>query len=106
MLSKEAPNNSLQMFCREAVLWGSLSHPDVLKLLGVLGDINVRGFSAATELTVYGNIMQNIKTNHANRLELVTISLARFMTLLILGKTVARCGPRSEIHQWRGSCLW
>ena len=61
----------LQQFCREVVLWSTLSHPNVSKLVGVHGDMGRGQFSTVSEWMAHGNIMQFIKNNHANRLELV-----------------------------------
>jgi hypothetical protein len=69
----------------------------VLKLLGVLGDINAHNFSTVTELMTHGNIMQYIKANYANRLELVMLYLIHILALLILANTAAWCDPRSKV---------
>jgi len=60
-----------QQFYKEVVLWSTLSHPNVLGLVGVQEDINKRQLITVSELMVRGNIMQYIGENHANRLELV-----------------------------------
>ena len=60
-----------QRFCREVVLWKSLSHPSVLKFIGVQGDMDKGQFIAVSEWTAHGNIMEYIGRNHVNRLELV-----------------------------------
>ena len=60
-----------QQFYREVVLWSTLSHPNVLGLVGVQEDIKKRQLIAVSELMVHGDIMQYIGENHANRLELV-----------------------------------
>ena len=61
----------LQQFCKEVVLWNTLSHPNVLKLVGVQGDMGKGQFTTVSEWMAHGNIMEYIKKNHANRLELV-----------------------------------
>jgi len=61
-----------QQFCKEAVLWSTLSHPHVLKVMGVYGDIDKGQFTAVSEWMANGNIMEYIKKNHVNRLELVS----------------------------------
>jgi len=61
----------LQQFCGEVVLWSTLSHPNVLKLVGVHGDMRKGQFSTVSEWMAHGNIMQYIKNNHTNRLDLV-----------------------------------
>ena len=60
-----------QQFCKEVVLWNTLSHPNVLKLVGVQGDMNKGQFVTISEWMAHGNVMQYIKNNHVNRLELV-----------------------------------
>ena len=62
---------TLQRFYREVVLWGALSHPNILKLVGVQEDIGERQFITVSEWMVHGSIMDYIRNNHANRLELV-----------------------------------
>jgi len=61
----------LQRFCEGVVLWSTLSHPNILKLVGVQEDTNKRQFAIVSEWMSQGNIMEFIKNNHANRLELV-----------------------------------
>ena len=61
----------LQQFCKEAILWNALSHPNVLKLIGVHGDMEKGQFTTVSEWMAHGNIMEYIKNNHTNRLELV-----------------------------------
>ncbi|KAF9644384.1 kinase-like protein [Thelephora ganbajun] len=60
-----------KQFCKEVVLWNSLSHPNVLKLVGVLGGIEQYPFATVSEWMVHGNIMQYIRRNATNRLELL-----------------------------------
>ena len=60
-----------QQFCKEVVLWNTLSHPNVLKLVGVQGDMEKGQFITISEWMAHGNVMQYIKNNHVNRLELV-----------------------------------
>lgn len=61
----------LQQFCKEVVLWSTLFHPHVLKLIGVYGDMEKGQFITVSEWMVHGNIMEYIKKNSANRLEVV-----------------------------------
>ena len=61
----------LQQFCREVVLWNSLSHPNVLGLVGVQGDMDKGQFITVSEWMAHGNVMEYIGKNHVNRLELV-----------------------------------
>ncbi|KAF9785122.1 kinase-like domain-containing protein [Thelephora terrestris] len=58
-------------FCREVVLWSTLSHPNVLKLEGVHGGMGEGQFSTISEWMNQGNIMQYIERNDVNRLELL-----------------------------------
>ena len=60
-----------QRFCKEVVLWNTLSHPNILKLTGVQGDMDKGQFVAISEWMASGNIMEYIQNNHVNRLELV-----------------------------------
>ena len=60
-----------QLFCKQVVLWSTLSHPNVLELVGVQGDMEKGQFVTVSEWMMHGNIMDYIKENHANRLELV-----------------------------------
>jgi len=62
---------SFQRFCKEVVLWSTLSHPNILKLVGVQEDVKKRQFSIVSEWMSRGNIMDFIENNHVNRLELV-----------------------------------
>ena len=61
----------LQSFCKEVVLWKTLSHPNILTLVGVQGDMEKGQFVTVSEWMAHGNIMEYIKSNHTNRLELV-----------------------------------
>jgi len=61
----------LQQFCKEVILWNTLSHPNVLKLAGVQGNMEKGQFITVSEWMAHGNIMQYIKNNSVNRLELV-----------------------------------
>ncbi|KAF9644736.1 kinase-like protein [Thelephora ganbajun] len=60
-----------KQFCKELVLWSTLSHPNVLKPVGVQGDMEKGQFVTVSEWTAHGNIMEYIKNNHTNRLELL-----------------------------------
>jgi len=62
-----------QQFCKEVILWNSLSHPNVLKLVGVLGGIGQYQFATVSEWMAHGNIMQYIREKATNRLGLVHI---------------------------------
>ena len=61
----------LQRFCKEVVLWSTLSHPNILKLVGVQEDMKRRQFGIVSEWMLNGNILEFVENNHTNRLELV-----------------------------------
>jgi len=61
----------LQRFCKEVILWSTLSHPNVSKLIGVQEDMNKRQFSIVSKWMSRRNIMEFIENNPANRLDLV-----------------------------------
>ena len=61
----------LQQFCKEVILWNTLSHPNVLKLVGAQWCVEKEQFTTVSEWMAHGNIMQYIKNNRTNRLELV-----------------------------------
>jgi serine/threonine-protein kinase TNNI3K len=52
-----------QQFCKEVVLWSALSHPNVLKLAGVQGDMDKGQFITVSEWMAHGNIMEYIRNN-------------------------------------------
>jgi len=64
-------NIPLQRFCKMVILWGTLSHPNVLKFTGVRGDMEEPQFTTVSEWMAHGNIMDYIKHHYVNRLELV-----------------------------------
>jgi hypothetical protein len=68
---------SSQQFCKEVILWNSLSHPNVLKLIGVLGGFEQCQFATVSEWMVHGTIMGYIGKYATNRLELVRVSMFR-----------------------------
>jgi serine/threonine protein kinase len=62
--------NRLQRFCREAVAWKHLRHPNVLPLLGVT--VSERRFAMVSKWMEHGNINEFVeKENYVNRAELV-----------------------------------
>jgi serine/threonine protein kinase len=64
---------SIQRFCKEAVGWKTLRHPNVLPLLGVT--MTETRFVMVSEWMVNGNINQFVKANiNADRLGLVRFS--------------------------------
>lgn len=60
-----------QRFCREVVLWSTLTHPNVLRFVGVQNNMEKRVLATVSEWIEHGNIMDYIKIHHVNRLELV-----------------------------------
>ena len=60
-----------QRFYKEVVSWGTLSHPNVLRLVGAQEDMRKRQFVTVSEWMVHGSIMEYIEIHHSNRLELV-----------------------------------
>ena len=64
----------LQRFCREAVAWRHLRHPNILPLLGVT--LNEHRFALVSEWMENGNINEFIvRYRHINRAELVRYRL-------------------------------
>ena len=86
-----------QRFCKEVVLWHTLSHPNILKLTGVQGDMDKGQFVAISEWMACGNIMEYIQNNHVNRLELVRGFTVPATPLTEIRQTVARGSPGSEL---------
>jgi len=66
-----------QQFCKDVILWNSLSHPNVLKLVGVLAGTERYQFATVSEWMAHGNITEYIRKNAVNRLELVRVSALR-----------------------------
>ena len=83
---------TFQQFSKEVILWNSLSHPNVLELLGVLGGIEQYLFATVSEWMVHGNIMQYVRNNATNRLALVRISAFR-----------GQCYPTEPLQQLSGA---
>lgn len=48
-----------------------MSHPNILKLIGVQGDMSRGPFITVSEWMTHGNIMEYIENHSVNRLELV-----------------------------------
>ena len=61
----------LQRFYKEIISWGTLSHPNILKLIGAREDTRERQFVTVSEWMVHGTIMEYIENHPSNRLELV-----------------------------------
>lgn len=84
---KKRADTAFQRFFREVVTWNSLSHPNVLRLIGVLDGFGDHLFATVSEWMVHGNIMEYIRENAINRLELVRafrFQVWLFILLLIL----------------------
>ena len=58
-----------QQFYKGVVLWSTLSHPNILTLVGVQEHSNKQQLIIVSEFMVGGNIMEYISENHTNRLE-------------------------------------
>lgn len=52
-------------------MWKSLSHPNILNLIGVPDTLEEGRFSMVSEWMVNGNIMEYIRANAGNHLKLV-----------------------------------
>ena len=61
-----------QQFCKEVILWSTLSHPNVLKLLGTQEGMEAGKFVTVSEWMKHGNIVQYIENYPVNRLDLVS----------------------------------
>ena len=59
-----------QRFYKQVILWSTLSHPNILGLVGAQEDRKKRQLIIVSELMVGGDIMKYISENPANRLEL------------------------------------
>lgn len=71
IFTPRGPTIPLQRFYKEVILWETLSHPNILKLVGIQEDREKRQFVTVSEWMKHGNIMEYIKNNHTNRLGLV-----------------------------------
>jgi len=52
-------------------MWKNLSHPNVLKLIGVPDTLEDGRFSMVSEWMANGNIMEYVRNNAGNHLKLV-----------------------------------
>lgn len=68
---KNNPDWIRQGFCKEVILWRKLSHPNILKLFGAYGDMEKGPLATVSEWVAGGNIVEYIKHNSVNRLELL-----------------------------------
>ena len=68
-----------QRFYREVALWSTLSHKNILKLTGVQADAERGRFVTVSEWMTHGNVMDYIRGNGTNRLELVRGSTFSFV---------------------------
>ena len=62
----------MQRFCKEVMTWKTFRHPNILPLMGVT--MNDKQYVTVTEWMSNGNIVQYLKRNNADRLQLVFIS--------------------------------
>lgn len=60
-----------QAFCKESALWMNMSHPNILKLIAVDINPHTMRLSMISEMMANGHIMNYIKKNRANRLNLL-----------------------------------
>ena len=65
------PNYSAQQLRTGIVQWSTLSHPNILNLVGVQEGMEEGQFVTVSEWMTHGNIMEYTKHNPVNRLELV-----------------------------------
>ena len=96
-----------QQFRKEVILWNSLSHPNVLKLIGILCDIERYQLAMVSGWMAHGNIMEYITENATDRSELVRVSTLRGECFVHSSlATVASCGARTEVPPRREACPW
>ena len=96
-----------QTFCKEAVTWKALRHPNVLPLLGVT--MGEKLFAMVSEWMVNGNINEFIKTyRNTNRFELVRLHSHHWshLSLMKLLLTARRRHPGITVYTWRGDDPW
>jgi serine/threonine protein kinase len=97
-----------QRFCKEAVTWRSLRHPNVLPLLGVT--MSGKVFAMVSEWMINGNINEFVKAHgDANRFELVGFCPHRWPQGPSLMKsllTARRCCLGIAIYARRGDDTW
>ena len=89
----------LQRYYREVVLWSTLSHPNLSKLLAVEEDVTKSQFTTVSEL-MGGTIMDYIEGHRANRLELVRDLAFPPAPSTNDSMTVARGGPGPGVPPW------
>jgi len=94
---KYGPDHPSQRFCKEVILWNLLSHPNILKLAGVHGDMDKGQFIAVSEWMAHGTIMEYIRKNPVNRLELVRSSTVPATSFTEVRRTVTRGSSGSEL---------
>ena len=61
----------IKRFCKESILWMSVSHPHLLQLIAVDIDPSTGQCSMISEMMMNGNIKEYIRKNSANRHRLV-----------------------------------
>jgi len=74
-----------------------MSHPNILKLEGVYRDIDKGQLTTVSEWMTHGNIMEFIRKNHANRLELVRGFTVLATPFTEMRQTVAWGSPGFEL---------
>ena len=68
---RPARSYTIQRFTKEVVMWKNLSHPNVLDLIGVPDTLEDGRFSMVSVWMTNGNIMEYIRDNAGNHLNLV-----------------------------------
>ena len=87
----------VQRFCREVMTWKSLSHPNLLPLLGVTMSNKV--FAMVSEWMVNRSINEFIKVNRdADRFELVGVTCPPPCPILRISSAAQRCRQRVNLH--------
>jgi hypothetical protein len=71
----------VQRFCKEAVTWKTLRHPNVVPLIGVT--MSETRFAMVSDWMVNGNINEFVKAHpDVNRLDLVSLSFKASLSSL------------------------
>ena len=64
-------SHTVQQFCKEVATWKNLSHPNILNLIGVPDTLEEGRFSMVSEWMAGGNIVEYVRNNAGNHLQLV-----------------------------------
>ena len=97
-----AITNEAQMFCKEAVTWKRLAHPNVLPLLG----ITITPLQLVSNWVSGGNLLGYIKEHpDADLLKLVGVPSSMIILCIILSSGVRHCQgpslpPLSQCNTW------